>query len=277
MSKSTTKAPLRKAKCEPLFNSDFELRYPRILLFDIETAPNLSYIWGHYDQNALKHVMERYILSVAYKWLGEDEVRVMSIRDYKGYKPLRDCDRGLVKDLWKLFDEADIIVGHNLDSFDIKMANSRFLKYGFDPPSFYRTIDTKVQAKRYFRQNSNKLDDLGNFLGVGRKMKHQGFDMWVDCMSGVPEAWDEMLAYNKQDVLLLERVYLKMRAWMTQHPNLNVLMNRDLGCSKCGSLNVVFRGDVVWTNMSRAKRYYCKDCRGYSQSQYKKVSSMRAS
>jgi len=222
----------------------------------------------------LKQLQERYILMVGYKWLDEDEVHVLSLPDYKGYKPGKDCDKALCQDLWDLFDEADIVVAHNGNSFDIKMANAQFIKHGFDPYSYFRSIDTKLEAKKIGRFNSNSLDNLGQSFGVGRKVKHQGFDMWEGCIAGLEKDWKDMAKYCKGDVLLLEKVYLVLRKWMDRHPNVGLLSGLSHACTKCGSTRLTKRG-VRWTNVSLAQRFRCKDCRGYSHTKFVSVSETR--
>jgi hypothetical protein len=244
---------------------------PKILLFDIETAPNLSYVWGQYEQNVLGHQQESYLLSFAYKWLGDKTTSVRSLPDYKKYKAGSGDDKELVKDLWNLLDQADIVIGHNVDAFDILKANTRFIYHDLEPPQFYRTVDTLKIARKMFKFNSNKLDDLGNFLGVGRKVKHTGVSLWFGCMSGDPDSWEVMCKYNKQDVDLLERVYLKLRTWAPKHPNVNVYSGAE-GCTKCSGSSTVKRG-FAYTDVSRAQRYYCKDCRGYSTGKWERMKS----
>lgn len=234
----------------------------KILLFDIETAPNVSYVWGHYEQNVIAHQEEWYMLSFAYKWLGDKDVTVKSLPDYRGYKPNTPCDQLLVQDLWKLFDEADIIIAHNGDAFDIKKANTRFIYHGLTPPTPSKTVDTLKLAKKYFAFNSNRLDDLGNRLGVGRKMPNAGFSLWKGCMSGNSSDWDVMCRYNKQDVTLLEKVYFKLRSWHgTRHPDVSVLAGHK-GCPVCGETEATKRG-FSYTATTQAQRYQCTDCGSY--------------
>lgn len=242
---------------------------PRILIFDLETSPNISYVWGHYDQNVIAHVQESYLLSVAYKWLGEDKVHVKALPDYKGYKPNTDCDKELCKDLWALFDEADIVIAHNGDQFDIKKANTRFVRNGLTPYSDFRSIDTLKLAKRAFKFNSNKLNDLGNFLGVGQKAQTGGFSTWLGCLNGDAKAWKTMCEYNKQDVALLERVYLSLRPWAKTHPDVSTLRG-SRGCPFCGHPKAHKRG-FSYTNLMRAQRYQCLGCKGYYQSSRTKI------
>jgi hypothetical protein len=243
----------------------------RALIFDLETAPNLSWVWGHYEQNVIEHEVEKYILSVSYKWLGEDKVYVKSLPDYKGYNPAKECDKKLCEDLWKLFDEADIVIAHNGDAFDIKTANTRFIYNGISPYSDFRTIDTLKIARKHFKFNSNKLNDLGQFLGVGQKRKHDGFSTWKGCMSGDQKAWKTMCEYNKQDVALLERVYLALRPWAKGHPDVSTLTGAK-GCPYCGSPRAHKRG-FSYTNLMRAQRYQCqaKGCHGYYQGSRMKI------
>lgn len=235
----------------------------KILLLDTENSPNLSYVWGHYEQNVIKHVKEKHLLSFSYQWLGEKKITTKALCDYKGYEKDKDDDLYLILDLHKLFDEADIIIAHNGDAFDIKMANEAFIRNGLPPPSPYRTIDTLKIARNKFKFNSNKLDDLGEHLHLGRKTKHTGFQLWEDCMNGDMKAWKLMKKYNEQDVRLLHSVYHKLKAWATTHPALNILSD-GRRCPTCNSENVIARG-TQFTNSYAYKRFYCNDCGKWSK------------
>lgn len=233
---------------------------PKILLFDLETTPNLSYTWGKWEQNVIAFKKEWELLSVAYKWLGEKEVYCITRPDFKD-----KTDKSISRELKKLLDEAEIVIAHNGDEFDIKKSNAKFIEHGLGPTSAYQKIDTKKVAKKYFKFNSNSLDDLGNLLGVGRKEKTGGFDLWLDCMAGKKEAWKLMAKYNKQDVLLLEQVYLKLRPWMEQHPNLAILSNRPSSCPKCGSTRSLINKGIISNRINTYKRFLCRDCNSYCQ------------
>ncbi len=189
----------------------------KILYFDIETAPNLSYIWGQWEQNAIAHEREWTTLCFAYQWEGEDKVHVVS--NWHDFGETLD-DTESMKKMWELLDEADIVIAHNGDKFDIKKVNARFAILGLGPPSPYRTIDTLKVAKRYFAFNSNKLDSLGTTLGLGNKVSHTGWKMWEGCIIGDKKSWDLMVKYNKQDIKLLRDVYMVLRPWISNHPNL---------------------------------------------------------
>jgi len=232
---------------------------PKVLIYDIETMANLAYVWGKYEQDVVAYEKEWYMLTFAYKWLGETKTHVRSLPDYKTWKKDKTNDFELVEELWNLFDEADIVIAHNGNSFDQKKSNARFIFHGLRSPSPYKQIDTKLVAKRYFNFNSNKLDDLGNYLGLGRKINTGGFELWLGCASGDKKAWKKMCDYNKQDVVLLEKVYLKLRGWDTQHPSVSLMAGDKTNCPVCNSSNKKKRGfNYGKTTVYQALQ--CLDC-----------------
>lgn len=230
----------------------------KILLYDIETEPNLGYCWGKWETNIVEFKEEWKMLSFAYKYLDNPTVKCVARPDFKD-----KTDGSVVKALWELLNDADIVISHNGDAFDQKMANVRFIELGLPPPAPYVTIDTKKVAKKYFRFLSNSLNDLGKNLGVGKKFKHQGFQMWLDCMAGDKKAWAEMIKYNKQDVLLLEKVYLKLRPWIENHHNVNAEFGTLSHCPKCGG--GLKSCGIRRTKTSSYRNYRCLECKGYSK------------
>jgi hypothetical protein len=233
----------------------------KVLLFDLETAPNLAYVWEKYEQNVISFKKERYILSFAYMWLSDQKTIVKALPDYDLYKKKPQDDFCLVAELWRLFDEADVIVAHNGNSFDIRMSNAAFIRHGMKPPEPYKTVDTLLVARNKFRFNSNKLDDLGELLKIGRKVKTGGFDLWLGCLMGENKSWGLMKKYNKQDVELLKEVYLKLRPWMTNHPNMNLLHGTNR-CPTCQSNKIHSRG-FGYTKTTKYNRYQCQTCGGW--------------
>lgn len=231
-----------------------------ILLFDIETAPHLGYTWDKYQQNVLAFVRERYLLSFAYKWLGDGGIKAMSLRTHPG-RTLPD-DKRLVKELWKVLNDANVVVAHNGRDFDVKVAQAFFVRHGMKPPRPFVVVDTKIVAKRHFRFTANSLADIARYLHIGSKLKTSGINLWIECMKGDVDAWHRMELYNKRDVELLEKVYLRLRPYMDRHPNMNVLLNRAVVCPNCGGKILQSQGWHI-TRVSRARRYHCQSCGGW--------------
>lgn len=235
----------------------------KVLFFDVETAPNIGYTWEKYETNVIEFIKERYMLCFTVKWLGDKKAHTFGLPDFADYKKDKTSDKALVLKLWDYINEADIIVAHNGDSFDIKVMNTRFIVNGLTPPSPYKTVDTKKEAKKKFGFSSNSLNDLGGVLGLGRKLPTGGFKLWKDCMEGKADAWAKMKKYNKIDVLLLEQVYLKLRPWMKSHPNVAVAIDRT-SCHACGSSNTQRRG-YSYSKFTKYQRIQCTACGSWSQ------------
>lgn len=236
----------------------------RVLLLDIETSPNLGYIWGKYEQNVIAYENEWFMLSFSVKWLGAKKTEVFGLPDFTGYAKNKDSDEKLVKKLWEYLDEADVVIAHNGDAFDLKKSNARFIYHRMEPPTPYKTVDTLKVARRYFKFNSNKLDDLAVHLGIGKKAETGGFKTWLGCMEGDMKVWATMKKYNKQDVVLLEKVYLRLRSWMTNHPNMNIINATINHCPNCGKKDIIKRG-FAFTRVSMKQRYHCQSCGAWSQ------------
>lgn len=230
----------------------------KVLVYDVESSPNLGYTWGSYDQAVIRFVKERKIICFAYKWLHETRPHVFSLADFPGYKKDPDDNSKLIKKLHSVMSEADILVAHNGLDFDNKMSRTDFIKAGLPPIKPQFTVDTLRFARAHFRFNHSRLDDLGRVLKLGRKLRHEGFDLWLKCLAGDMKSWDRMKKYNVQDVLLLEKVYYKLRPWMNKHPDLTN-WSRVSACPKCQSSRRK-RSGWAYNKVSKRRRFVCKDC-----------------
>lgn len=238
----------------------------KILILDIETAPNIAYVWGAWKQNIGQNQWKDkgHIMSFAAKWLGDDEILYVENR--------KSNDKPIVKKLVALLDKADIVVAHNGDKFDLPVILGRALVHSISPPSPYHTIDTCRIARRRFRFTTNSLANLAEELGLpdqkGKHKKFPGFELWLECLRGNDEAWQEMKDYNIEDVRVLEELYLKMRPYIDNHPNVVHNGDGDIACPKCGSKNIQFRG-YYYTKMGLCyRRFVCKDCGGWGRLRY---------
>ena len=204
----------------------------KILLIDLETAPSLGYFWEMWETNIIEVTKHGYMLSASLKWLGEKKIYWFGLNSFKGYKKGDDCEKKLLEKICEFTDQAEVILAQNGDRFDLPTLNTRLVFHGLNPLPQHKTIDTLKVARSKFKFISNKLDDLGSFLNVGRKLPHTGKKLWLDCMNGKKSAWKLMEKYNKQDIVLLEKVYLKLRPFMTNHPNI-VIISGDRTKFKC--------------------------------------------
>lgn len=240
----------------------------KILIIDIETMPFEGYTWGLWDQNiGLNQIKEETsIASVAAKWLGDKKVFYLDTGG-RGAKKTRD-DSPVLAVLWELLNAADIVVAQNGAAFDIKRINARLVVEGYPPYSPIRIVDTKLVAKKHFAFSSNRLEWLAKYLAGQDKYKHskyEGMDLWKECLKDNPAAWKEMKKYNIIDTELCERVYLKMRPWMDQHPNLGAYTSDlTIQCPKCGSKDLEARGTRS-LQQGVYQRYCCQKCRGWSR------------
>lgn len=237
---------------------------PRILLWDIETSPSLGWVWEKWDTNVLSFEAEWYILSVAWKWLGESRVHAKGLPDFPSYRRNPTSDKALCGTIHELLSEADVVVAHNGNKFDQPKARARLLVNGFDPPQPFREVDTCQVAKRHFNFTSNKLGDLCTQLGIGGKEETGGFATWLGCMSGDEAAWKRMLRYNKQDVRLLEALYLRLRPWIERHPHVGLMADDADACPKCGGGPLTCQG-FRYYGVTKRQRYQCRACGGWCQ------------
>lgn len=244
---------------------------PKILIYDLETAPLKSFVWGLWKQNVNIDFIESdwFCLSWAAKWLNDDDVFSDVLT---GEEAVSENDSRIIGSLWKYIDEADVVIAHNAKKFDVKRMNTRFLLNGYPPPSFYEVIDTLSVVKNKFSMSSNRLDYINSLLGIERKTP-TGAYLWVSCLKGDEEALEKMVEYNENDVIILEQTYLKLRGWITNHPNINVFDDLEVErCSNCGSESIVWDGYKT-TSAGRYKAYRCSSCGHNGHSRYSDMST----
>lgn len=233
----------------------------RILILDIETAPNIAYVWGAWKQNVGQNqwVKKSHIMSFAAKWLHEEHVM---------YEENRKADDSkIVYSMYSLLDEADIVVAHNGRKFDIPIIIGRGVVHGYTPPSPYYVVDTLDVARRELRMQSNSLASLCEDLGLSKKgghKKYPGFELWLGCLRGEEEAWKEMGLYNIQDVMSLEELYLRLRPYMRNHPHVG-RFSEEVTCPKCGGTHLQWRGYAHSRAGLTYRRFQCQSCGGWGR------------
>lgn len=224
----------------------------RILLLDIETAPNRAFVWGTWKQNINPDWIDAngYVLCWTAKWLGEDESQFLRLKN-KNHK-------ALLYPIHKMLHEASAVIHYNGTDFDIPTLNKEFLTHGLTPPSPYKQIDLLRTMREKFRFPNNKLDYICKTLSIGEKLRHEGPQLWLDCMKDEPKAWEKMESYNRRDVDILERLYRRLLPWIKNHPN-RAAMSGFEACPSCESTN--FKRDGTYlANQLKYERYRCSEC-----------------
>lgn len=236
-----------------------DLRFPKILLFDIETTPLMAYIWRLKTKYVDPGMLEKsiwWMISWSAKWLFEDEVMhdVVTPEEIEN-----EDDSRILQSIWDLINEADIVISHNGINFDHKVLNMRWLFNDMQPPSHYRVVDTYRACRSLFDLPSYKLDFITKQLGLNGKLEHEGFEMWRKTMQGDQLYIDKMVAYNDHDVLALEDLYLVIRPWIKNHPNIGIFMeSEEPVCRVCGSRDLIpMVGHDYTTNLGKYETLRC--------------------
>lgn len=239
--------PVVKAEAQPA----------KVLSLDIETLPILGYTWGVWNVNIFSNqiVKDWCILSYSAKWLGTDSV-ISDVLTPK--EAINRNDKRLITGIWNLLNEASIIVTHNGKRFDVRKINTRFWKHELHKPSSYKVIDTLEAAKSAFGLTYNKMSFIAEFIGADDKLD-TNFQLWSACDNGDKKALQEMKEYNEQDVLTQEQIYLQMREWIPNHPDLGVYQNLNDVCPVCLSRNIQEIG-VYTAKTKQYPEFRCDDC-----------------
>jgi hypothetical protein len=233
---------------------------PKILLYDIETSHNLLAKFDLREEYTphTNIVQERFVICAAWKLLGQKQTDAVAVTPKQA---LAGDDSAALKVIHRVLSDADVIVAHNGDRFDLPWLNGRFLFHKMPPLPLMRSVDTLKVAKRAFSLNSNRLDYLGKFLGVGGKTTTPA-GLWLQVLKGDAKAINTMVAYNKRDVTLLEDVFLRLRPYVPDFLNREFFGGDQNACPKCGSKNVERRGyKAALTQIYQ--QFFCRDCQGW--------------
>lgn len=231
----------------------------RILAYDIERTPASGHVWGVWQQNiGLSQLIQPgETVSFAARWVDEPKKNIVFKSTF------HDGKEEMLSALWRMLDESDAVLGYNTVGFDNKHVNTEFALRGWAPPSHSKQIDLLRVVKKQFRFISNKLDFVAQELGVGKKVAHEGFGLWLKVMEGDVKAWERFRRYNEQDANLLVDLYNRLLPWIDSHPNVN--LHGGDGCPKCGSNRLQKRGHRP-TSVGLYQRLQCQACGAWSRS-----------
>lgn len=213
-------------------------------------------VWGLYKQRiSHENVLKEWaMLSWAAKWLFDDTVMSGVVSSVAAIN--RD-DSEIIQEIWDLLNEADIIIAHNAAKFDVRKLNARFITNHLPPPLPYQVIDTLKVSQRHFAFSSHKLDFLTKMMGLSQKLE-TNYGLWKRCVAGDSKALDEMVTYNRSDVVALEELYVNLRPWIKSHPNMGLYYDKfEACCPNCGSTNIDWLG-LYTTPAGQYQAFRCK-------------------
>ena len=221
------------------------------IVMDIETAPHLAFTFQLFDARISPQMVVEHsrILCFAAK-----EVNSKRTQFYSEFHHGREK---MLEMLWKTIDSADTIITWNGDAFDLKHIRKELMLAGFPPPREPHSIDVIRTCRRRFRLTSNKLDEVGKALGVGRKVSHSGWGLWQGVLDGDKKSWGIFKRYNIQDVVLTEQVYTQLLPWITSLPHASY--GQTPVCGACGSDELIPNGWKT-TKPGRVLALRCTTC-----------------
>jgi len=239
---------------------------PRIVLFDLETLVDLREVLkvfpaiGNYPGLTLRAQLQS-VICFGYKVFGENGVHCQSAWDYRSWVNDVNDDRELCEFAYEILKDADAVVTHNGKKFDWKFLQTRLSKHGLPALPKIKHVDTRQESSRNLFLFNNKLDNIGQYLLGDKKLDHEGWELWVKVHGRDAKAMATMADYCKQDVLLLEKAFRKLRPFVRDIPNHNLFVvggSRNL-CPACGSTRIKKNGHRYNQTMSY-QRYLCLDC-----------------
>jgi len=237
--------------------SELDIGGIKRLFFDIETSPMIVYSWrtGYKINISTENIIEDWkIICISYKWEHEDTVKNLRWDKNK-------CDKQMLIDFINIMNEADECIAHNGDRFDIKKIRTRCLFHRIPMFPKYRSLDTLKKAKSGFNFNSNRLDYIAKFLGVGAKLEHDGFDMWVKCVNGDETALDKMVEYCDMDIIVLQDVFHAMQNYILNNTHTGTHNNKlKCSCPNCSSNDISLLKNAFTAKGTIKRVIQCNTC-----------------
>jgi hypothetical protein len=232
----------------------------KLLFIDIEWEPATAYVWRMWDENISPDQLidEGGMLCFCARWADS--------KDYMFFSKWTDGRQGMAEAALKLLSEADAVVTYNGDKYDLPKITGEIILAGLQPPPPVTSIDC-LKAVKKFGFVMNRLAYIGPLFKAGKKVKHEGFNLWKDVIAGDPKAQKRMEKYCIQDVVVLYNLYYRILPFIRNHPHMGP---NKVGCGACGSKNVHNRG-FRRTKAFRIQRLQCQDCGAWSDGPRQKM------
>jgi len=245
----------------------------RVLTLDIERIPGqasvqhrgLTIQGDFWDLGGWKHTINRRIhaddvtewprtICAAAKWYDQKDIMFTAEWGEGGHEEFMST-------VWAWYDQADIVIGHNLQAFDSKHLKASWALYGWPSPRPWKTVDTLKVARSEFAFESNTLDSLCQRLGVKAKTDKYQVDVARAACAGDEKAQKKLQRYNEGDIRATEAIYDRLRPWIKNHPHLSMFTGEEWGCPNCGNKDISrYVQAEAYTNVQRYRAYQCPKC-----------------
>ena len=248
----------------------------RTVTLDIERIPGRVRTQHHgftiegdvWDLNALKDMTRRRIhaddmiewprtICAAWKWYDQSDVEFAAEWQVGGYD-------GFMRAVWEVFDQADLIIGHNADRFDARHLMGGWAEMGLPAPSPYKVIDTLKIARGSFAYESNTLDALNKRLGIDAKTDKYDVEVARAAVAGDKEAQATLESYNRGDIIASEALFDRLRPYAKGIPHLGMWTDDELACPSCGS-TMTATGKTVHANVQKYEHLRCDNCGSHAR------------
>jgi len=227
------------------------------LFFDIETSPNIGFFWqAGYEIDVDTHniITERAIICICWKWEGDKQIYSLKWDNNQN-------DKKMIQEFVKVMHDADEVVGHNGDRFDIRWIRTRAILHKIDFPPKIISIDTLKNCRSLFKMNSNKLDYVAQYLGIGRKIDTGGFDTWRKIiLDKDAQALKHMIEYCKNDVVILEKLWNRLNPYVNPKTHAGNYTNE---CPECGKVKLKISKTIKLASGYTRHQMKCSDCGKY--------------
>lgn len=196
-------------------------------------------------------------ICAAWKWYDRSDVEFAAEWEVGGYG-------GFMRAVWEVFDQADLIIGHNADRFDARHLMGGWAEMGLPAPSPYKVVDTLKIARGTFAYESNTLDALNKRLGIDAKTDKYDARIARAAVNGDKEAQETLSAYNRGDIIASEALFDRLRPFAKGIPHLGMWTDDALACPSCGH-TMTATGRTVHANVQKYEHLRCDNCGSHAR------------